>query len=432
MSSSSSSQPQANSDSSIKFYNYHEYFLHPRSFLNHLDYLERPRKYESSLNTYLKETLLQTDNKQNTLNVKQLSIPSPPPQNQNQNQNEYYNNRDSSKTMFNESATISDKINETINPNYEKFNNEMNNSESSYSNQKIQGKDLTIPNKPVLMCHFPNSYYPSTSAHFKQTRIVRIPREFQKYGDIVPQFSTYYPGEEPGALKSQTSKKQEQERKAKKNIKRHDEVKPTLVEKHNNTNGMKEERDADVDTDTEAEIEQSPVDFMLPIESPLHPYLTELQFQEIVTTVNQYLKDAYWPYNPWNILDVLAGYLTCWIFPYILKMLIILYLSFFKSPVKNNRTTDQPAIISNNNNNDSSSENHNRRLKQVSSTLLGFSHTNRQLQKLEKYIINVNKELNKGGQEETRKIKIISPLRSAYLSLDIEIPTPVPGEQYVE
>lgn len=50
------------------------------------------------------------------------------------------------------------------------------------------------------------------------------------------------------------------------------------------------------------------------------------------------------------------------------------------------------------------------------SLLSGTSHTKRQLEALEKYVEATNGEL--------RAIKIISPRRSGFLSLDIQIPTP--------
>lgn len=52
--------------------------------------------------------------------------------------------------------------------------------------------------------HFPNNYVSNESEIYHRTRIIRIPRVYEsnKYSDIIPQFSSYCPGDEPAALKS--------------------------------------------------------------------------------------------------------------------------------------------------------------------------------------------------------------------------------------
>ena len=58
--------------------------------------------------------------------------------------------------------------------------------------------------QPALVInHFPNFYAETSSSTFHKTRIVRIPRCYDTvaYSDLVPQFSTVYPGHEEGAIK---------------------------------------------------------------------------------------------------------------------------------------------------------------------------------------------------------------------------------------
>lgn len=61
------------------------------------------------------------------------------------------------------------------------------------------------PRAPSLVInHFPNYHVSEQSETFHTTRIVRIPRCYTRpYSDIVPQFSTTYPGNEAGAIKNE-------------------------------------------------------------------------------------------------------------------------------------------------------------------------------------------------------------------------------------
>lgn len=63
---------------------------------------------------------------------------------------------------------------------------------------------LSVQNKgtSIDVCHFPNNYVPRYSKTFESTRIVRIPRVFDTVDlpDLIPQFSTYRPGNEPAAI----------------------------------------------------------------------------------------------------------------------------------------------------------------------------------------------------------------------------------------
>ncbi|CUM68320.1 uncharacterized protein PRCAT00006042001 [Priceomyces carsonii] len=63
-----------------------------------------------------------------------------------------------------------------------------------------------IEKKPLLINHFPNVYVHQGSAKFKQTRIIRVPRVYDKvkHSDLIPQFSEFIPGHEPAALNDGT------------------------------------------------------------------------------------------------------------------------------------------------------------------------------------------------------------------------------------
>ncbi|RLV95190.1 Ras modification protein ERF4 [Spathaspora sp. JA1] len=54
----------------------------------------------------------------------------------------------------------------------------------------------------LVINHFPNNYTTNDSTTFLKTRIIRIPRcyETNELSDLIPQFSMFYPGEEPGAI----------------------------------------------------------------------------------------------------------------------------------------------------------------------------------------------------------------------------------------
>lgn len=54
----------------------------------------------------------------------------------------------------------------------------------------------------LVVNHFPNVYEDISSASYRQTRIVRIPRIYDTldFPDLIPQFSKFYPGSESGAI----------------------------------------------------------------------------------------------------------------------------------------------------------------------------------------------------------------------------------------
>lgn len=179
---------------------------------------------------------------------------------------------------------------------------------------------------PVLLTHFDNPYITSTednsttTAARERSRIVRIPREFEQYGDLVPQFSRFFPGTEPGAL-------------------------------HGDGN---EGEEGDGLTST----------------SPLRIYISAEDLAPVVAMINLYLKQALSPYSWRNGLDFVANMCSCWM------------------------------------------------LEQV---VPGWEpYSKRRLKELELYVRSINEEWASQG----RKVKIVSPLRTGYLSLDLEIPVP--------
>lgn len=54
----------------------------------------------------------------------------------------------------------------------------------------------------LVITHFPNIYVPINSSEYNTTRVIRIPRCYDniEYPDLIPQFSTYFPGKEPSGI----------------------------------------------------------------------------------------------------------------------------------------------------------------------------------------------------------------------------------------
>lgn len=256
-------------------------------------------------------------------------------------------------------------------------------------------KHLTVPDKAVLVCHFPNSYVDPASPKFRQTRLVRIPREYHSYGDIVPQFSSFYPGREPGALHSLGWEARQRQAGGEAPV----------------PNPENEERS-----------------WMTPVRHPLEQYMSPAELEYVVTTVNAILKDAFWPYSTLNILESLLQFITCFTAAYFIKLFVniaskISTNSRVKHLHNNNNTLDNSGLFRTTP--AASSQVINESEFEIPTISKYPSHTNWHLQKLEEFIRDTNAKL--GG-----KIRFISPFRSAYLSLDIEIPSPIPLEQYEE
>lgn len=123
----------------------------------------------------------------------------------------------------------------------------------------------------LVISHFPNNYVPTESVAYRQTRIVRIPRDYaaKELSYMIPQFSSYLPGTEPASLKQA-------------------ENEFTVVGKY----------------DYSA--------FGSSSCPPLIPkYLSEAEYKQIIGDINEYLLEAFSPYN-WkvaleNFLDVATG-----------------------------------------------------------------------------------------------------------------------------
>jgi len=118
--------------------------------------------------------------------------------------------------------------------------------------------------KSIVVNHFPNNHVPVDSATYNETRIVRIPRIFSttKLSDLIPQFSDYTPGSEPAAINDQDG----------------------LTFK---TTGIYDNNSFGVTSVT-----------------PLVPgYMTDEEFHAIIHKINQYLQEAFDPYNIWNLID---------------------------------------------------------------------------------------------------------------------------------
>lgn len=114
--------------------------------------------------------------------------------------------------------------------------------------------------------------------------------------------------------------------------------------------------------------------------SPLSNYLSEEEFTTLMDTINSFLFESF-EFNWWNLFDYLIDLLTFWFLFDIIK------------------SRDKKVSIFN---------------------LINTLNTNRYkcLDKLESFIQDQNDTL------KNRSIRIISPRRSGYLSLDIEIPRP--------
>lgn len=140
----------------------------------------------------------------------------------------------------------------------------------------------------VLLTHFQNPYTTSTSPSSRKTRIIRIPREFHTHGDLIPQFSTYFPGEEPGALAPPEIAK----------------GKPT----DNGEDGGGEVESSQIQNATNSNI----INGFSSI-SPLKLYISAQELAGIVQTINKYLQDALSPYTFRNMADFLLNMTFCWL-----------------------------------------------------------------------------------------------------------------------
>lgn len=113
----------------------------------------------------------------------------------------------------------------------------------------------------LCMTHFPNVYVARGSPEFETTRIVRVPRRFEDTLDC-PCFSTVIPGMEPGAITGEPV------------------FQPLGV----------------FDEDCQL--------FGYSSASPLTQLLSVEEFQEMVITINGFLRDAFYIYSWFNLVDI--------------------------------------------------------------------------------------------------------------------------------
>ncbi|SGZ54905.1 CIC11C00000001727 [Sungouiella intermedia] len=206
---------------------------------------------------------------------------------------------------------------------------------SPHSQQSDQNSSLSTnvaPQTALVVNHFPNPYTPRHSDLYKKTRVVRIPRQYDsvEFLYMVPQYSTFVPGDEPAAIKGERNE---------------------FV-----TCGK---YDSSIFGATSA--------------TPLVPnWISEEEFVEIVKDVNSRLEEAWSPQQTLTWLDNVMDFLTA-----------TLYLRLFTTNVRD-------------------------------------TFLKRKMEDLERYVGEVNQRL----KQRNEKLALISPVKSAFLSLDFQIPTP--------
>ncbi|SCU97340.1 LAME_0F19350g1_1 [Lachancea meyersii CBS 8951] len=136
----------------------------------------------------------------------------------------------------------------------------------------------------LCITHFPNVYCALGSLQFRETRLVRIPRRFEFHVDI-PEFSTQLPGQEPAALVNSATNKR-------------------FVARG---------------------IYQGQV-YGLSSVSPLSGHLSDAEFQEIVETVNAFLRQAYTCTSKQNFVNAVLDTLT-------FHLWNVMAIRMFKSPL---------------------------------------------------------------------------------------------------
>lgn len=134
-------------------------------------------------------------------------------------------------------------------------------------------------NSGLCITHFMNVYAAPESARFNETRLVRVPRRFDIGNKWHPMFSDLLPGHEPGAMVNQEDGY---------------EFVPRGVTRDGQLYGF------------------SSV-------SPLSLYLTQEQFSEIVTRINNYLMATYSTFGLYNLINLVLELLTLGLWSYVSK-----------------------------------------------------------------------------------------------------------------
>ncbi|AOW04870.1 ras modification protein ERF4 [Yarrowia lipolytica] len=107
--------------------------------------------------------------------------------------------------------------------------------------------------------HHPNIYVEYGQSDTKLRRCVRVPRDYSVVGDEYPYFSTHFVGEEPGAYPSEEG--------------------PTYDSR-----------------------------------SPLKDIISYQEYNDIVGTINGYMKRAFSPWQKCQFIETVLSFLTLWIF----------------------------------------------------------------------------------------------------------------------
>lgn len=147
---------------------------------------------------------------------------------------------------------------------------------------------------PLIATHFPNIHALNNSEQFKKTRIVRIPRCYTGNGIIYPQFSTVLPGYEEAAINYEESNGNGDEDNSSNNFEKHEKrfiIKGSYEGQLYGWNSV----------------------------SPLSNYLTNEEFHEIMTNINDLLAKGNNPFTIWNIIDYILGLLTFWLISLVIK-----------------------------------------------------------------------------------------------------------------
>lgn len=120
----------------------------------------------------------------------------------------------------------------------------------------------------LVITHYPNIYVPPQSIEYETTRIVRIPRCFDKSLQY-PQFSEKLPGFEEGAVKDSDNLNKFQ-------------IEGCLDGQYFGTNSH----------------------------SPLSQYFTLEEFETLVNDINRFLQEMYEPSSFINIINIVMGWIT--------------------------------------------------------------------------------------------------------------------------
>lgn len=145
----------------------------------------------------------------------------------------------------------------------------------------------------LCITHFPNVYVPGNSPEFQTTRIVRVPRRFESTLDC-PVMSTLLPGVEPGAISG------------------------------------------DINFQPHGYFDDDCQLFGYSSVSPLSGLLRQEKFEEVVSTINNYLQSAFYIYSWFNLMDFFLEVVSLGLWRLVSKHIIkhpLLYLEDYVDQV---------------------------------------------------------------------------------------------------